>query len=254
LLNLPSSHRPKKHPEAPVFSCCLSCQKNKQRARFLSENPELTDAYAALYAGVRLNDCCGSGESILVTSTQPNEAKTTVTCSLAITAPLMGQTTLLIDGDLRRPWLAAPKGITCGIGLCNVLEGQAKPAEATRAIELFEDSRETGLLSVMSARRRAPAFLAGGIGRKRELGFGRFRSNLPWCFWIRPLSLPRVTLDGVLLVVGVGSADREDARRAKEQLESIGVPIIGAVLNMFDPKVHRRPSQPYSGYYRGSGR
>jgi hypothetical protein len=134
--------------------------------------PELTDAYAALYAAVRLNDCCGSGESILATSTRPN-------CSLAMTAPLMGQTTLPIDGDQRRPWLAASKGITRGIGLCSVLEGPSKPVDATRAIEMFEDTGETGLLNVMSARRRAPAFMS-----------------------------PRVRLDGVLLVVGVGNADK----------------------------------------------
>jgi hypothetical protein len=46
-------------------------------ARILSENPELTDAYPALYAGVRLNDCSSSGKSILVTGTQPNEGKAT---------------------------------------------------------------------------------------------------------------------------------------------------------------------------------
>jgi Mrp family chromosome partitioning ATPase len=61
-------------------------------ARILSENPELRHAYAPLYAGMRLNDCSGSGKSILVTSTQPNEGKTTVACSLAITASLAGQT------------------------------------------------------------------------------------------------------------------------------------------------------------------
>jgi hypothetical protein len=37
--------------------------------RILSENPELTDAYPALYARVQLNDCSGSDKSILVTGT-----------------------------------------------------------------------------------------------------------------------------------------------------------------------------------------
>jgi hypothetical protein len=36
--------------------------------------------------------------------------------------------------------------------------------------------------------------------------------------------------------------------------KSIGAPVIGAVLDVLDPKVHRRPTQPYSGYYRGAGR
>ena len=36
-----------------------------------------------------------------------------------------------------------------------------------------------------------------------------------------------------LLIVGAGSADRDEVRRAKEQLEPLGTPIIGAVLNQF---------------------
>ena len=56
-------------------------------------------------------------------------------------------------------------------------------------------------------------------------------------------------VDGVLLVVGAGSADRDEVRRVKEQLGPIGTPIIGAVLNQFDPKIHGRPNQPYRGYY-----
>lgn len=51
-----------------------------------------------------------------------------------------------------------------------------------------------------------------------------------------------------LLVVGAGSADRDEVRKAKEQLEPIGTPIIGAVLNQFDPKLHGRANKPYRGY------
>jgi len=33
-----------------------------------------------------------------------------------------------------------------------------------------------------------------------------------------------------------------------------GTPIIGAVLNQFDPKLHGRPNQPYRGYYLNARR
>jgi Mrp family chromosome partitioning ATPase len=59
-------------------------------------------------------------------------------------------------------------------------------------------------------------------------------------------------VDAVLLVVGAGSADRGEVRRAKEQLDAIGTPNIGAVLNRFEPKLHGRSNQPYRGYYRRS--
>jgi Mrp family chromosome partitioning ATPase len=61
-------------------------------------------------------------------------------------------------------------------------------------------------------------------------------------------------VDGVLLVVGAGSADRDEVRRAREQIEPVGTPLIGAVLNQFDPKLHGRPDRPYLGYYHDDRR
>jgi|SRR4029077_17844947 hypothetical protein len=45
-------------------------------------------------------------------------------------------------------------------------------------------------------------------------------------------------VDAVLLVVGAGSANLDEIKRAEELLVSIGTPIIGAVLNRFKPRLH----------------
>jgi Mrp family chromosome partitioning ATPase len=55
-------------------------------------------------------------------------------------------------------------------------------------------------------------------------------------------------VDGILLVVGAGSANLNELRLAKEQLEQTGTPVLGAVLNRFDPKIHGPSKQPYRGY------
>jgi non-specific protein-tyrosine kinase len=227
-------------------------------ARIVPEIPELRDAYAALLAGLRLSAIV-PGKSILVTSTQPNEGKTTVACCLAITASLAGQTVLLIDGDLRRPSLGSAAGIVDGVGLSEILEGEAEAAEAIHLVELFEDAREAGPISVMAAGRKSPAFLPAVDWSKARTTFksvsGRFGIVLvdsPPILAANDALLLAGIVDGVLLVVGAGSADREEVRRAKEQLALIGTPLIGAVLNQFDPKVHGRPDQPYRGYYLAS--
>jgi len=62
------------------------------------------------------------------------------------------------------------------------------------------------------------------------------------------------SVDAILLVVDAESADRHEVRRAKEQLEPIGTPVIGAVLNQFDPKIHGRTNRPYIGYNLDSHR
>jgi capsular exopolysaccharide synthesis family protein len=227
-------------------------------ARIISKIPELREAYAALLAGLRLSTIV-PGKSILVTSTQPNEGKTTVASCLAITASLAGQTVLLIDGDLRQPSLGSAAGIADAIGLTEILAGRAEAAEAIHLVELFEDTRGAGPLSVMAAGRQSPAFLprvdwseARGAFRSFSERFGIVLLDSPPILAANDALLLAGIVDGVLLVVGAGSADREEVRRVKEQLEPIGTPVIGAVLNQFDPKIHGRPTQPYRGYYLGS--
>jgi polysaccharide biosynthesis transport protein len=236
-------------------------QRLRALARIVSNIPELRDAYDSLLSGIRLSAAFDSGKSILVTSAQPNEGKTTVASCLAITASLAGQSALLIDGDMRRPWLATVAGITGVVGLGEFLEGQAEADEAIHSIELFEDSQEAGSLNVMAAGRKSPAFLPAVDWSKARTAFRSFSQRFgivlldsPPILAVNDALLLGGVVDGVLLVIGAGSADRDDVRRAKEQLEPIGTPIIGAVLNQFNPKIHGRPNQPYQRYYLDTSR
>jgi capsular exopolysaccharide synthesis family protein len=208
-----------------------------------------------------LSAAFNSGKSILVTSAQPNEGKTTVASCLAVTASLAGQTVLLIDGDLRRPWLGPAVGIAEGVGFGEILDGQAEADQAIHPVELFEDPRKVGPLSVMCAGRKSPSFLPALDRSKARAAFRSFSERFDIVFLDSPPILAvndalffGGIVDGILLVIGAGSADRDEVRRAKEQLEPIGTPIIGAVLNQFDPKLHGRPNQPYRGYYLGGRR
>ena len=225
-------------------------------ARAVLGNPELKDAYTALLGSLRLSTTQDYKKTILITSTQPNEGKTTVASCLAITASLAGQTVLLIDGDLRRRGLASAAGVTDGVGLTEILEGDAEPEEAIHPVELFEDGRVAGTLSIMPAGRRPPEILPAidwsrARSTFRSIGerFGLVLFDSPPILAANDALLLAGIVDGVLLVVDAGAADRHQVRRAKEQLEPIGTPVIGAVLNQFDPKVHGQSSQPYRDYY-----
>src|SRR6476661_1568518 len=86
-------------------------------AQIISKNPEVVDAYEALLSELQLARPHAPGNSVLVTSTEPGEGKTTISLSLAITASLASQTALLIDGDLRRSSLTAAIGSADTVGL-----------------------------------------------------------------------------------------------------------------------------------------
>jgi len=61
-------------------------------------------------------------KTLLITSSVPNEGKSTVASNLAITMALSGARTLLIDGDLRRGALRESFGVSSKIGFSEVLK------------------------------------------------------------------------------------------------------------------------------------
>jgi succinoglycan biosynthesis transport protein ExoP len=61
-------------------------------------------------------------KTMLITSSVPNEGKSTISSNLAITMALSGARTLLIDGDLRRGALREAFGISSKIGFSEVLK------------------------------------------------------------------------------------------------------------------------------------
>lgn len=61
-------------------------------------------------------------KTLLITSSVPNEGKSTISSNLAITFALSGARTLLIDGDLRRGALREAFGISSKIGFSEVLK------------------------------------------------------------------------------------------------------------------------------------
>jgi capsular exopolysaccharide synthesis family protein len=226
-------------------------------AQIISESPAVADAYAALFGALRLARPLASGNSVLVTSAEPGVGKTTVSSCLAITASLAGQMVLLIDGDLRRSSLAASVGSADSVGLIEILLGEADAAEAIRPVTVLADSPRAGPVSFMAGGRKPPIFLGAVDWTKARTAFRSISQAFGMVFLDSPpilaandgLLLAGI-VDAVLLVVGTGSANLDEIRWAKEQLEATGTPIIGAVLNRFEPKVHGPSNQPYRGYYR----
>ena len=88
-------------------------------------DPELSEAYRALRTSLLL----GWDETMrrtLVTSSQPQEGKTTVSLNLACSLAQLGRPTLLIDGDMRRPNCAKQLSVDAEYGLSDYLRDIVK--------------------------------------------------------------------------------------------------------------------------------
>jgi capsular exopolysaccharide synthesis family protein len=226
-------------------------------AQIMSDSPEVADAYDALLGALRLAHPLASGNVILVTSAEPGEGKTTVASCLAATASLAGQPVLLIDGDLRRSSLTATVGSGDTAGLIEILLDEAEAADAIHPITALKDSPRTGVISFMASGRKSPRFLAAVDWSKARTSFRSISQAFGMVFLDSPpilaandaLHFARI-VDAVVLVVGTGHANLDGIRRAKEHLDAVDTPVLGIVLNRFEPKAHGPSNQPYRSYYR----
>lgn len=67
---------------------------------------------------------------IVVTSPKPSDGKSTVAANLAAAMALSGQPVTLVDGDLRRPMVAASLGVDDQVGVTDVLVGRVAARDA----------------------------------------------------------------------------------------------------------------------------
>jgi capsular exopolysaccharide synthesis family protein len=100
---------------------------SKQRVDVEMLNPRSPQSEAYYSAAVALHQLAGNKlpKVVLVTSCTPREGKSTSSIGLARSYAAMRDRVLLIDGDLRRPSLAAMLGARIGPGMADVLAGTA---------------------------------------------------------------------------------------------------------------------------------
>jgi Mrp family chromosome partitioning ATPase len=91
--------------------------------------PRFLEELRSLTVMLRLGTDSAPPRLIMVTSTLPQEGKSTVTRDLALVYAESGRRVLVIDGDLRRPSMARMFGIKTARGLVQILTGEASLSE-----------------------------------------------------------------------------------------------------------------------------
>ena len=175
---------------------------------------------------------------LLVTSSVTDEGKSTISASLAMSLGEVGKT-LLIDGDMRRPSLdrATNTDNKKIVGLNELLLGHVTLDDCVvRREDLKIDVLPAGLLKDGNPSK----LLSSGTIKKIV---GEARDKYDWIVIdsppIQPVSdaivLSQSVADGVVFAVRSGSTNQSVIRDSIEMLNRANTPILGGVLNMFDP-------------------
>jgi capsular exopolysaccharide synthesis family protein len=178
---------------------------------------------------------------LLITSTIPQEGKSTVSANLACTlARSSQQKVLLLDGDLRRPSLSNIFGVGRRPGLCECLRGECNLTACVYQLK----SAGLWLLPAGDAQGKPLEHLQSG--RLPNL-IVKLNSRFDWIIIDSPPVLPLADTsiwsrmaEGILLVARQGTTERKQLKRGLESLERQKV--IGAILNS-------SKYLPHSDYY-----
>lgn len=213
----------------------------------------LSEAYRHLRTSVLLSAVGGPPKTIVVTSSLPNEGKTTTAINLAVTLVKSGSKVLLIDGDMRRPSIHQVFGIDNDYGLSNIISSEVKPDEVLSMISHDPLSD----LHILTAGPRPPN-PADHLGseKMRQLikSFGSMYTHViidspPLCIFTDGTLLSTMA-DSVLLVVEAGKGSHKAIRKARKMLDDVVANITGIVLN----KVSLSAAGPYYYYTQYYGK
>ncbi len=188
-------------------------------------------------------------KTLLVTSSVPNEGKSTISSNLAITLALSGARTLLIDGDLRRGTLREQFGISSRIGFAEVLRQEVNWREVvvpTSYPSLFLLPRGKTLSQPSEhLLRDSTDFLLKELYHQYDY---IIVDSSPVLAADDTTSLaPKI--DATLFVVRLAYTSARLVRKSLELLYSRQVNVPGVILNFVDTSLPEYYYYQYSEYY-----
>jgi succinoglycan biosynthesis transport protein ExoP len=206
------------------------------------------EAVRGLQMGLVLSNVDKRPKVVVVTSSLPDEGKTTVAISLARLVANTGQKVVLVEGDLRRPTVATVLGAVPRLGLVEALSGQAPLASC-----LTQDPRsELRILPASGKITNPPDLLASTamarlikeLSSSYDLVVIDSAPLLP----VNDTKILARLADSVVFVVRWERTAREAVVSGARALADASAPVAGVVLARADRTRHHYYSYGHGSY------
>jgi polysaccharide biosynthesis transport protein len=216
---------------------------------FVQPKSQISEAFRALRTSLLLSQADHPPQVILVTSALPREGKTTAAVNLAVTLAQLGDRTLLIDSDMRKPGVRRALNLTGGkdAGLSSYLAGVSTLDEVTLPHPTIENlvALTTGPVPPSPADLLSSHRMREAITELRHK-FKFVVIDSPPVMAATDAVLISALTDGVLLVVRSGETPKEAFTRTRDLLAAVKCRLLGVVLNAVDSSA---PDYYYSYRY-----
>ncbi|MGI6486217.1 MAG: CpsD/CapB family tyrosine-protein kinase [Tepidanaerobacteraceae bacterium] len=210
----------------------------------------VSEAFRVLRTNLQFSSVDKQLKIISVTSSYPGEGKTTICSNLAVSVASTGKKVLLIDADLRKPRIQKVFLLENFKGLSNLLAEKLKLQSVVNNLDI-----ENMHVITSGPVPPNPAEMLGSDRMKDFLNeassaYDVILLDAPPVNTVADVSILSSYVDGVILVVEVGTTPREAVMIAKQQLEKVNANIIGVVLNKVE---HHGAGYYYYYYYYDEG-
>ncbi len=192
------------------------------------------EVYRMIQANLKFLTSDNRPQVMLITSSVPEEGKSTVSANLAAAISQLGRRVLLIDGDLRRSSQHRLWGVDNRLGLKDILTGDKTLEQVLSQPMPNLDLLPSGMI------RSNPLALIDSVEMSSLVASARKNYNLvlidspPLPVTADVLTISKL-VDGILFVTRPGIVEQESAELAQETLRTTGQKVLGMVINGVKP-------------------
>ena len=212
---------------------------------------EMQNAISTLFANIKFSSPDNPIKKLMITSSVPNEGKTTISVELAKVIAASGSRVCLVENDLRRRSLASMLNVHPNVGFYSVISGQTPLKQAITTTPIYN-------LYFLDVEPNIPN-PAGVLSshRYKELvealsePFDYVIFDTPPVGTFVDAAIDSTLMDGVVMVVRLNETKRDDMVQAFDQLKRANANVIGICANFVE--MNKSSYYYYSYYYNEAG-
>jgi receptor protein-tyrosine kinase len=237
-----------------VGSIPLDKERRKEPAiSFDSDNSGIAEAFRKLRTNLQFLAVDNPPRVIVVTSSVPNEGKSTTAINIALALAEAEHKVVLVDGDLRRPTLDKYLGLIGKVGFSTVLANRAALHEVLQKTRFPNlDVLTSGVIPPN------PSELLGSMAAQKVIA--ELRSGFDYVIVdscpllaVTDAAILSADADGVLLMARFGRTKHEQLASSVRHLKDVGAPLLGTIFTMTPVRGNASYKYSYNSGY-GDGR
>ena len=225
--------------------------KNKHIESFIDNNPisPVAESYRLIRSGLLLSSAEHPPKTMLVTSMNAKEGKTSTTANIARILAQGGSRVLVVDCDLRRPRMHEVLGVKNEVGLSSFLSG-------TTEENIVKNTDDENIYIITSGPiPPSPAELLDSVKMKQLLNelsakYDFVLIDSPPVQSVTDSLVLSQYVDGTIVVVRANKTTNEDMESGMKKLHDVRTRFLGFILNRMKSQDMGKYYYGYSSYYK----